>query len=73
MAPTPQTTGVKRDRPMDDSQGVILSVPEEMALPGASIMRIVRSKLPENVMINKEAKAAFAKACSIFIVYISTM
>ena len=66
---TPQT-GVKRER---EEPAVVLTVPEEMALPSAAIMRIVRSKLPDNVMIGKEAKAAFAKACSIFIVYLSTM
>jgi len=66
----PKTTGQKRERPADDA---VVPVPEDMALPGAAIMRIVKSKLPDGVMINKDAKVAFAKACSIFILYISTI
>ena len=48
-------------------------VPEEMSLPSAAIQRIIKSKLPEGVMIGKEAKVAFSKASSIFILYVTTM
>ena len=48
-------------------------VPEEMSLPSAAIQRIIKSKLPEGVMIGKEAKIAFSKASSIFILYVTTM
>eukprot|EP00320_Phaeocystis_rex_P019534 CAMPEP_0119085568 /NCGR_PEP_ID=MMETSP1178-20130426/134380_1 /TAXON_ID=33656 /ORGANISM="unid sp, Strain CCMP2000" /LENGTH=173 /DNA_ID=CAMNT_0007068633 /DNA_START=52 /DNA_END=573 /DNA_ORIENTATION=+ len=48
-------------------------VPEEMSLPSAAIQRIIKSKLPEGVMIGKEAKVAFSKASSIFILYVTTI
>eukprot|EP00965_Chrysotila_dentata_P143433 4739237-Pleurochrysis_carterae.AAC.1 len=44
-----------------------------MALPASSIMRIAKGKLPDGVMINKDAKLAFSKATSIFILYLSTI
>ena len=68
-SPTP-AVGEKRERPSDTA---LAAVPEAMALPTAAIMRIVKSKLPDGVMINKDAKTAFAKACSVFILYITTM
>ena len=52
---------------------VVNPVPEEMSLPSAAIQRIIKSKLPEGVMIGKEAKIAFSKASSIFILYVTTM
>ena len=62
--------GMKRERaPEDDPQ--LAPVPEEMSLPSAAIMRIIRAKLPDGIHINKDAKAAFAKACSIFILYLT--
>lgn len=64
-----EAVGQKRER----SEEIMAPVPEEMALPSAAIMRIVKSKLPEGVLISKDTKAAFSKACSIFILYISTM
>jgi DNA polymerase epsilon subunit 3 len=47
-------------------------VPDEMALPLSSVMRIIKSKLPEGVMVHKDARTAFAKACSIFILYLTS-
>ncbi|KAL1524835.1 hypothetical protein AB1Y20_019715 [Prymnesium parvum] len=64
-----ETVGQKRERPDE----AMAPVPEEMALPSAVITRIVKSKLPEGVMIGKDTKAAFGKACSIFILYLSTI
>lgn len=61
--------GQKRER----TEETMAPVPEEMTLPSAAVMRIVKSKLPDGVHIGKDTKAAFGKACSIFILYISTM
>jgi DNA polymerase epsilon subunit 3 len=38
-------------------------------LPQASINRIIKAKLPENVQVGKDAKTAFSKAAGIFILY----
>ena len=62
-------TGQKRERPEE----AMAPVPEEMALPGAAITRIVKSKLPDGVMVGKDTRAALGKSCSIFILYITTM
>ena len=35
-------------------------------------MRIVKSAIPDNIQVTKEAKQAFAKAAGIFIVYLTT-
>lgn len=39
--------------------------------PQASIGRILKAALPENVSITKDARAAFARAAGIFIFYIT--
>ena len=62
--------GQKRERAQDEDP-MMAPVPDEMSLPSAAIMRIIKAKLPEGIMINKDAKAAFAKACSIFILYLT--
>mmetsp|Transcript_27084 Transcript_27084/g.56907 ORF Transcript_27084/g.56907 Transcript_27084/m.56907 type:complete len:149 (+) Transcript_27084:130-576(+) len=62
----------KREREKEEPQHV-QPVPEDMALPASSIMRIAKGKLPDGVMINKDAKLAFSKATSIFILYLSTI
>lgn len=51
----------------------VVPVPEEMSLPSAAIQRIIKTKLPDGVMIGKEAKVAFSKSASIFILYVTTM
>ena len=48
-------------------------LPDELALPSAAIMRIVKSKLPEGMMVGSDTKKAFGKICSLFILYLSTM
>merc|ERR1719271_503669 len=48
-------------------------VPDELALPSAAIMRIVKSKLPEGMLVGSDTKKAFGKACSLFILYLSTI
>ena len=66
------TVGVgakRKERPAEE----LTPVPEEMSLPVAAIMRIIKAKLPDGVQIGKEAKTAFSKACSIFIMYVTTI
>ena len=48
-------------------------VPEAMSLPVASIMRIVKSKLPDGMQLNTETKKAFGKTCSLFVLYLTTI
>ena len=48
-------------------------LPDELSLPSAAVMRIVKSKLPEGMYVGAETKKAFGKACSLFILYLSTM
>ena len=48
-------------------------LPDELSLPHAAIMRIVKSKLPDGMMVGSDTKKAFSKACSLFILYLSTM
>ena len=66
------TVGVgakRKERPAEE----LTPVPEEMSLPVAAIMRIIKAKLPDGVQIGKEAKTAFSKACSIFVMYVTTI
>ena len=69
MASTEAVTGQKRERPEE----AMAPVPEEMSLPSAAITRIVKSKLPDGVMVGKDTRLALGKSCSIFILYITTM
>ena len=48
-------------------------LPDELTLPQSAIMRIVKSKLPEGMLVGSDTKKAFGKACSLFILYVSTM
>ena len=66
-----EKVGQKRERAPAEEEPMMAPVPDEMSLPTAAIMRIIKSKLPDGIMINKDAKAAFAKACSIFILYLT--
>jgi len=43
----------------------------EFEPPQACIQRIVKAVLPDNVQIGKDAKAAFARAAGIFIMYLT--
>lgn len=45
---------------------------EDLNLPQASVLRIIKDSLPENVTIVKDVKAALAKAASMFILYITS-
>lgn len=49
----------------------VLAVPDEMALPTAAIARIFKRKLPDQFNVSKDARNAFTKACSLFILYLT--
>uniref|UniRef100_A0A2R5LHM6 DNA polymerase epsilon subunit 3 n=1 Tax=Ornithodoros turicata TaxID=34597 RepID=A0A2R5LHM6_9ACAR len=43
--------------------------PEDLNLPMSVVTRIVRDALPDGVNVSKEARAALAKAASVFVLY----
>ncbi|CAN2390929.1 DNA polymerase epsilon subunit 3 [Pristimantis euphronides] len=43
--------------------------PEDLNLPNAVIMRIIKEALPEGVNVSKEARSAIARAASVFVLY----
>ncbi|KAL7291497.1 DNA polymerase epsilon subunit 3 [Trichogramma pretiosum] len=45
---------------------------EDLNLPNAVVTRIVKEALPDGVTVAKEARAAVAKAASIFILYLTS-
>ncbi|KAL6062144.1 DNA polymerase epsilon subunit 3 [Balamuthia mandrillaris] len=44
---------------------------DELELPKAVINRLIKKSLPEGVLIQKDAKLAIAKACKIWILYVT--
>lgn len=48
-------------------------LPDELSLPLSAIMRIVKARLPDGMMVGTDTKKAISKACSLFILYVSTM
>jgi DNA polymerase epsilon subunit 3 len=45
---------------------------EDLNLANAVVMRIIKEALPDGVNIAKEAKTAFAKSASVYILYITS-
>eukprot|EP00597_Dinobryon_sp_UTEXLB2267_P005643 CAMPEP_0170080662 /NCGR_PEP_ID=MMETSP0019_2-20121128/16745_1 /TAXON_ID=98059 /ORGANISM="Dinobryon sp., Strain UTEXLB2267" /LENGTH=196 /DNA_ID=CAMNT_0010294747 /DNA_START=11 /DNA_END=601 /DNA_ORIENTATION=- len=45
--------------------------PPEFEPPLASVNRVIKSVLPDNILLTKDARAAFARAAGIFIFYIT--
>lgn len=45
---------------------------EDLNLPNAVVTRIIREALPDGITVAKEARAAVAKAASIFILYLTS-
>ncbi|KAK2719896.1 DNA polymerase epsilon subunit 3-like [Artemia franciscana] len=43
--------------------------PEDLNLPAAIVARLVKDALPEGINVSKEARAAIARAASVFILY----
>ena len=67
-------SGVGQKRARKDADEVPTApVPDVLSLPAASIVRIIKSKLPDGVMVGTETKKAFGKACSLFILYLTTI
>ena len=44
---------------------------DNLNLPRATISRVVKSAVPANVQLGREAREAFSKAASIFILYLT--
>ena len=40
-------------------------------IPIATLSRIIKASIPDNMQVAKETKAAFQKACTIFIIYLT--
>ena len=70
--PAAASVGQKRSR-KDEDVVPTAPVPDALSLPTAAILRIIKSKLPDGVMLSTETKKAFGKACSLFILYLTTM
>lgn len=47
--------------------------PEDFNLPISVVTRLLKESLPENVAVSKEARAALAKAASIFVLYSTSL
>lgn len=45
---------------------------EDLNLPNASITKIVKEGIPENVNVAKDARTALARAAAVFVMYISS-
>ena len=56
----------KRDR-----EESFAPLPADMSLPSAAIARIFKRKLPDHFNVSKDARAAFSKATSLFILYLT--
>ena len=69
-AKEPAAVNPKKRKERDD---LTAKIPDELALPLASITRIIKSKLPEGMMVGADTKKAIMKICSLFILYVSTM
>lgn len=67
-AHAPKTTGNKRPRDEKTPTHPL----DEVQLPVSSVARIVKAAIPE-VMVYKDAKAAYARAATIFILYVTAM
>ena len=67
--PAAAVSNNKRERPNDG----IAPVPDDLSLPSAAVLRIVKQKLPNGVNVGTDAKRAFAKACSLFVLYVTTL
>jgi len=43
--------------------------PEDLNLPNAAVMRLIKDTLPDGVHVSKEARSAIARAASVFVLY----
>lgn len=44
---------------------------EDLNLPNAVVARLIKGALPEGAAIGKEARAALARAASVFVIYLT--
>lgn len=58
-------------KPKPKPEGAKGKAADAFELPAATVQRIIKSALPEGVQVGKDAKAAFCKAASIFVYYIT--
>ncbi|XP_071442748.1 DNA polymerase epsilon subunit 3 [Hetaerina americana] len=47
--------------------------PEDLNLPNAAVMRLVKEAIPDGIAVGKEARNALAKAASVFILYLTSL
>lgn len=45
---------------------------EDLNLPNASVVKIIKDAIPESINIGKEARTALARAAAVFVLFIST-
>lgn len=45
---------------------------EDLNLPNASVAKIIKEAIPENINLSKDAKTALARAAAVFVLYVST-
>ena len=64
---------VGKKRARADEPAPTARIADELQLPLGTIMRIVKAKLPDGMMVGTETKKALSKATSLFILYLSTM
>eukprot|EP01039_Chlorochromonas_danica_P016708 gene16708-19808_t len=55
----------------EEQQSSSLERPPEFEPPLASVNRVIKAVIPDNVLLTKDARAAFARAAGIFIFYIT--
>jgi histone H3/H4 len=67
------TTTAVATTPTDKSQSLTTPPPSavEFEPPLACVRRILKNSLPSSTNVGKDASAAFARACGIFIIYLT--
>lgn len=46
---------------------------EDLNLPNSNVVRIIKEALPEGVSVGKDARAALARAASVFIIHLTAI
>jgi len=63
--------GGKQQRADEEEQQQQLPTAVEFEPPLACVRRILKNSLPSSTNVGKDASAAFARACGIFIIYLT--
>lgn len=45
---------------------------EDLNLPNASVAKIIKEALPDNVNVGKDARSALSRAASVFVLYVTS-